>query len=96
MAELTAREQRIKRLLYQSWYRGCKETDRILGYFSRAYLHTFSDAELDAYEEIMNETDKDLFNWLTGTEPLPDVYINNVMMQKILRFDVATANMNPQ
>lgn len=83
------RENKIKRLLYQSWYRGCKETDRLLGWFAKQYIHDFDDQELTMFEEILNETDKDLFNWITGKEDLPDRYKNNKVMKLVLAFDFA-------
>jgi len=83
------RDKRVKRILYQSWYRGCKETDRILGWFSRLYIDQFSGDDLDMFEAIMAEDDKNLFNWISGAEPLPAHYHDNVMMQRILAFDVA-------
>lgn len=85
------REVRIKRILYQSWYRGCKETDRIIGHFCRAHIYELSDENLDALERILEESDKDLFNWLTGVEPMPEEYTRCPVMQQLLAFDVAKA-----
>ena len=43
-----SRDNRVKRLLYQSFHRGCKETDALLGKFSRKYLSDFKrDREKD-------------------------------------------------
>jgi len=86
------KEKRKKRILYQTWYRGCKETDRILGRFARQHIEDFSDDELDLMEIIMAEDDKDLFNWITGKEPLPEKYINNNIMELLLSFDVSSSN----
>lgn len=83
------REKRIKRLLYQSWYRGCKETDKILGPFARACLEEFSDAELDEFEALMAEEDRDLFAWITGMALLPERYQGSTVMQRLLDYDVA-------
>lgn len=88
---LAEREARIKRLMYQSWYRGCKETDRILGHFAKAHLAELNDDELDAFEAILEESDKDLFNWLTGKEPMPEAYQANPIMQRLQDFDVVQA-----
>lgn len=88
---METREIRIKRLLYQSWYRGCKETDGILGHFARAHINDLSDSELDDFEKIMAENDNDIFDWVSGARALPEKYVNNAVMQKILSFDVAWA-----
>ncbi|MCB2081973.1 MAG: succinate dehydrogenase assembly factor 2 [Rickettsiales bacterium] len=82
-------DTRIKRLKYQSWYRGCKETDRILGRFARAHLDHFTPEELDLFEAILKEDDRDLFRWISGEAPMPEEYSDNPVMRRILAFDVA-------
>ena len=81
---------RIKRLMYQSWYRGCKETDRILGHFARAHLAEFSVEELDRFEALMEENDADIFAWVTGKKPLPAEYVACPVMKQIMTFDVVS------
>ena len=72
------RELRIKRLLYKSWHRGCKETDLILGGFSQKYLKGFTDEELDLYESFINEDDWDIYAWLTQNKTFPQEHVNKV------------------
>lgn len=72
-------ETRLKRLLYQSIHRGCKETDMILGDFATAYLNTLSPEEIDIYEQFINEKDWDIYAWATGNQELPDEYKNTVV-----------------
>jgi antitoxin CptB len=83
-----SRQIRIKRLLYQSWYRGCKETDKIIGGFAKKHIHELSDKELDQLEEILAENDNDIFDWCCGKLPVPEKYTGNHVFQKILAFDV--------
>lgn len=83
------RETRIKRLLYQSWYRGCKETDKILGGFAKEHLLDMSDAELDEFEAILEEPDLAFYNWFSGKVALPEKYLDSQVMQRIMAFDVA-------
>ncbi len=83
-------EKRIKRLHYLSWYRGCKETDKILGGFARAHLEELKPAELDEFERILGEDDSDLFDWMTGKRPMPEHYQQSPLMQRILAFDVTS------
>lgn len=68
---ITPREARIKRLIYQSWYRGCKETDILLGGFAKAHLQELDDAGLDSFEALLGEHDADVFAWLTDVKPVP-------------------------
>ncbi len=80
---------RLKRLLYQSFHRGCKETDAILGKFSRRYLEKFSEAELDQYEAFINEDDWDIYAWLVGKLPFPEKHDNKVTAL-LRKFDFAS------
>ena len=65
-------EIRRKRLLFRSWHRGTKEADLLLGSFAEANLASFSAAELDAYEKLIEENDADLWDWLIGQSTAPD------------------------
>jgi antitoxin CptB len=64
---------RRRRLLFRSWHRGIREMDLILGMFADAHIGEFSDAELDAYEQLIAWPDPDLLGWVTGAfEPPTD------------------------
>lgn len=73
------KNERVKKLIYRSWHRGCKETDLLLGEFAKKHLPHFSDQELDIYEKLISENDVDLYNWLSGAAPVPDEYNNSVL-----------------
>ena len=62
---------RRKRLIYRSWHRGTREMDLILGRFADTHIKEFSAEELDRYEEILTYSDPDLYNWVSGREPVP-------------------------
>ena len=59
---------RKKRALYQAWHRGTKEMDLLLGQFADASLREMGEAELTEFEAILEETDRDLFSWVVGSE----------------------------
>lgn len=63
---------RRKRLLYQSRYRGTQEADLLIGSFADEHLGTLTAAQLDTYERLLDESDVDLVNWLTGRAEAPD------------------------
>ena len=68
-----ALEIRRKRLLYQSRHRGTKESDLLLGAFATAHLAAFTPDQLDRYEALLDESDAELFDWITGrASPPPD------------------------
>jgi len=61
-----------KKLIYQSWHRGMQENDLLLGAFAEAVLPTLVEAELKAYQNMLNHDDADLFAWITGQRPIPE------------------------
>ena len=76
---------RIKQLMYRSRNRGCKETDVLLGRFAIRELAGLSAPELDEYERLIEESDADIFAWLTGKLATPDQYLGGVI-DKIRNF----------
>jgi antitoxin CptB len=64
-------DRRRERLRFRSWHRGTREIDLLLGSFADARIASFSDAELDMFEAILSLNDPDLYNWITGAEPIP-------------------------
>lgn len=70
---------RRKRLIFRSWHRGTREMDLILGSFADRNVPDFTAPQLALYEEILRHSDPDLYNWITGQEPVPANYHNDVM-----------------
>lgn len=64
---------------------GSNENDILFGGFAERYLHTLSAEQLDRFEALIAETDNDLFNWVTGKEPVP-VRLDHDVMAKIKAF----------
>ncbi|NBO19910.1 MAG: succinate dehydrogenase assembly factor 2, partial [Proteobacteria bacterium] len=60
-----------KKLIFRSWHRGTREMDLLLGRFADAYLPAFTPMQLEAYAAILELPDPDLYNWITGLEPVP-------------------------
>ena len=80
------RTQYIKKLLYQSCNRGCKETDLIIGQFARQHLDKMSDNDLQIFEKILHFSDADIYDWYTKKKPLPPQNSSAIMTQ-ILEFE---------
>jgi antitoxin CptB len=68
----SARETRLRRLLYRATHRGTFENDLTIGGFVRANLASFDDADIAALEALMDVPDVDLADWLTGRRAMPD------------------------
>lgn len=69
--QISPQDARLKRLKMRSWRRGMKEMDLILGPFADGPMTALSDAELDAYERLLDENDQDLYLWVTGARDAP-------------------------
>lgn len=79
-------ELKIKKLIYRSKHRGCKETDILLGRFAESELLKLSLHELELYAEFIEENDWDIYRWINGAYEMPDKYADNVG-KKLLEFD---------
>jgi len=67
-----------KQLIFRSWHRGTREIDLLLGKFADAHLPQFNERQLTAYDRFLNNSDPDIFNWITGQEPVPPAEDNEV------------------
>lgn len=68
-----------RRLQFRSWHRGTREADLLLGSFAERYLHGFTGDQLRRFDRLLRNSDPDLYNWMTGREPIPSEYDNDVM-----------------
>lgn len=83
---MNEKEKKIKKLLYRSWYRGCKETDKIIGGFAKKHINELNDGEIDELEEILNEQDNDIYDWLCGKKEAPQKLKNNSVFMRLYDF----------
>lgn len=81
-------ENKRKRLQFRSWHRGTRELDLIMGTFADRHIASLTDGELDLYDHILTLPDPDLYNWVTGLEPVPESHMNSVM-ERLVRHRVA-------
>jgi len=72
------RDVRLKRLRHQSWRRGTREMDLILGQFADTQLGELKADDLDGYEALMEENDWDLYYWVTGARETPALHAHLV------------------
>lgn len=77
---------RLKRLKYQSGYRGTKELDILMGRFAEAALETLSAEDLNDYEVLLTDVEEtELYLWLTKQQEPPPAYKTPVF-QKLMAF----------
>jgi antitoxin CptB len=66
------RQIRIKRLRMRAGHRGIKEMDLILGGWAARHLDSADDRALDLFEQVLEEDDHDLYQWVSGQRQAPD------------------------
>lgn len=71
------------RLRYLSWHRGIRENDLILGKFADLHLAELDLPQLQAYGELLEANDLDLYEWMTQQTNLPEP-LNTPIHQEIL------------
>jgi antitoxin CptB len=65
-------ERQRKRLMFQCHHRGTKELDLVLGPFADGHLPAMTADELRVLTAFLTEIDPDIYDWLSGREPLPE------------------------
>ena len=73
------RETRLKRLRFRAWHRGTKEADLLIGGFFDAAGDSWSDTEIDLFEELLEEQDVDIMAWAIGTAEPPERYHGTIL-----------------
>ncbi|ORZ21504.1 Flavinator of succinate dehydrogenase-domain-containing protein [Absidia repens] len=76
-------DKKRARLLYQSRKRGILETDLLLSTFAKQHLSTFSMAQLEEYDSLLDEPDWDIFYWATFKKPHPENWKNSKVLEMI-------------
>ncbi len=72
-------DKRLERLRFRCWHRGTREMDLLLGSFADVHVHAFTPEQLDRFEGILQQSDPDLYNWITGAEAPPKEHDSDVM-----------------
>ena len=77
---------RRKQLLFRSHHCGMKENDILLGKFTDRYILKLNDQQLDDLENLMNQNDIDVMNWIVGKVAVPEKY-NTELLKLIKNFN---------
>jgi len=82
-------DTRRRRLLFRATHRGTHENDLMIGGFVRANLTAFGVEDFDDLETLLDLSDTDLADWLTGRRPIPDD--GPSMLRRIREYVLGTA-----
>ncbi len=79
------RRERLGRIAFRAWRRGFREADLVLGPFADQVAPTLTDAELDAFEALLESDDHELYAWIIGNARTPTPH-DGPLMTKIRAF----------
>ena len=83
-------DQLKKKIIYRSNYRGTKEMDKLLGAFTKKYIESLSNENLNELEELLDIDDTNLYNFYNGIVcdiKFKDNYINSLFKDFIYNVD---------
>ena len=72
-----------KRIIYRSTYRGTKEMDKLLSSFTKKYINTLNDTELNNLNNLLNIDDENLYKLNQGQETT--IMINDNAVTKLFK-----------
>jgi antitoxin CptB len=67
-------DARLKRLRFRAWRRGFLEADLVLGPFADSHVQSLTEAEVEAFERLLDRNDHDVYGWIVmgGDAPTDD------------------------
>ncbi len=74
-----------KKLLFRAWHRGTRESDLLMGRFAEAFLPEFTDAEVELFALLLEESDPDIYDWITARTALPEGVLKPIL-EKMIEF----------
>ena len=70
----TDSDVRLRRLALRSGRRGLRELDLLLGQFAERHLRRLPPESLALYEQLLDEEDQRVLDWMTGSLRCPEKY----------------------
>lgn len=74
-----------KKLLFRAWHRGTREADLLMGRFAEAHMALWSEEEASLFGALLEESDPDIYDWVTARTPLPDSNLRP-LLEKMIEF----------
>ena len=69
-----ALDERRRRILFRAWRRGMREMDLVMGHFADQNLPTMSEADLDAFERLIDAPDPECSRGSPARRRRPPTY----------------------
>ena len=90
MTDMPTFEARLARAKFRAWHRGTREADYMIGGFFDRYHATWTEAEMDWFEDLLAEDDVDVMAWALKTQDVPEKFAGSQieLMQKLDYVDI--------
>jgi antitoxin CptB len=82
-----------RKLRFRAWHRGTREADLLLGAFADQHIPGFSVAELRQFECLLEESDPDISDWISGSHPVPQRH-DDAVTTRLIHFELSRANLS--
>ncbi|TYC86885.1 succinate dehydrogenase assembly factor 2 [Novosphingobium sp. BW1] len=83
---MTDTSSRLARLRFRAWHRGTREADYMIGCFFDRFHESWSEAEMDWFETLIDEEDVEIMAWALKTEPVPEKF-QGPLMDRMMKLD---------
>ncbi|MED5545731.1 MULTISPECIES: succinate dehydrogenase assembly factor 2 [Novosphingobium] len=83
---MTDTSSRLARLRFRAWHRGTREADYMIGCFFDRFHETWSEADMDWFETLIEEEDVEIMAWALKTEPVPEKF-QGPLMDRMMKLD---------
>jgi len=82
-------------MIYRSKQRGWLEADLLLGSWAEKNVPKLSPSELDEYDLILKEETIDVYNYVSGKDPLPDHLKGLKVMNDLQQYALSSKALDP-
>jgi antitoxin CptB len=72
-------DPRRRKILFRAWHRGLREMDLIMGGFADTHLATLGEADLDRFEILIEQADRDLLHWILDETEIPQEFDTDLL-----------------
>jgi antitoxin CptB len=69
----------MARIKFRAWHRGTREADYMIGCFFDVFHREWSDADVQWFEDLIEEDDVEIMAWALGTMPIPERFQGPLM-----------------
>ncbi|MCJ1959978.1 succinate dehydrogenase assembly factor 2 [Novosphingobium mangrovi (ex Hu et al. 2023)] len=83
---MTDTSSRLARLRFRAWHRGTREADYMIGCFFDRFHESWSEADMDWFETLIEEEDVEIMAWALKTEPVPEKF-QGPLMDRMMKLD---------